>query len=231
MRRVLVIGAGNIGLSIAKFLMEKGFRITVMDIDEKAVDRILEHVGFEVDFVHGDAENPNDLKRAKVSEMDVVIAATGNDKTNIIAAFLAKKLGAKDVIVKINRPELCPSCARLGLVKVLDISRLVTIAVDSMLHNGNILQALDEIGETIELNVRRVGEDLDGVQLDGTRIPDTDYVVLAVKRNERWRLPKPNCKLKAGDVILVAREEIRGAIDEIKDVVKSEFLSKLKKPV
>ncbi|MHC1601015.1 MAG: potassium channel family protein [Candidatus Nezhaarchaeales archaeon] len=220
MTRCLIIGAGDVGIRLAKLLLERGFKVTIMDIDEKAMDRVLKDVGFEAEFVHGNAEVPADLKKADVSKAEVVIAATNNDRANVIAGLIAKKLGAKDVVVRLKNPTLHAACQRLGIRKILDMSRLAIIAIDSLLKDADVLQVIDEISGTIKLEAITIDDKLNEVTLENNRIPGTNIMVIAVKKHDKWRLADPNFKLKKGDTVIAVSEAGIGILKNIKEIIR-----------
>ncbi|RLF04312.1 MAG: hypothetical protein DRJ60_07280, partial [Thermoprotei archaeon] len=171
-----------------------------------------------------------DLKKAEVSKADVVVAATNNDRANVIAGLIAKKLGAKDVVVRLRNPALHAACQRLGLKKILDMSRLATIAIDSLLKGADILQVIDEISGTIKLEAMTINDELSGVTLENNRLPNTNIIVIAVKRHDKWKLAEPDLKLKKGDMIIAVSEAGMSILKSIKEIARRSGL-KLRKSI
>ncbi len=103
--KVIVIGAGEVGRSIADILSKEGNDLIIIDKDEarlKAVTEIL-----DVQTIHGSGSSPRILKKAKLDQAEMVIAVTDSDETNIVACLLAStqsKVPFK--IARIRMPDL-----------------------------------------------------------------------------------------------------------------------------
>ncbi|HIC67012.1 MAG TPA: Trk system potassium transporter TrkA, partial [Paracoccus sp.] len=105
--RVAIIGAGNVGLAVARTLEARPGRIRAKLIEhdraraEYAADRLERTI-----VLNGDGLSAELLEEASVPVADAVLAVTDDDKTNILAAVRAKQAGAKMVISLINDPTL-----------------------------------------------------------------------------------------------------------------------------
>jgi len=85
--RIAIAGAGNVGRSIAQELIENGHE--VMLIDRQQAMMRPERVP-DAEWVHADACEVGSLQDANIALCDVVVAATGDDKTNLVVSLLAK---------------------------------------------------------------------------------------------------------------------------------------------
>ena len=85
--RVAIAGAGNVGRSIATELIENGHQILLIDRDPHAIksDSVP-----EADWLLADACELSSLEEANIDSCDVAIAATGDDKANLVISLLAK---------------------------------------------------------------------------------------------------------------------------------------------
>jgi trk system potassium uptake protein TrkA len=99
---VIVVGGGNTGSQLAKFLLEAGHKVRV--IDERA--SVLEKMRFEIPaeiIIDGDGSSPTVLERAGVQTAQVLAAVTGSDETNLVITSLAKfEFNVPRVIARIN---------------------------------------------------------------------------------------------------------------------------------
>lgn len=100
-KRVMIAGGGNIGRRLAKAL-EKDYEVKLIDHDKRAASRLAQELGKTLVLV-GDATDEELLLTENIEEMDVFVAVTNDDETNIMAALLAKRKGARKVISLINR--------------------------------------------------------------------------------------------------------------------------------
>lgn len=100
---VVIAGAGEVGTHLAKMLSKESHNIVLLDDDGDKLDKIAGQMDL---LTHkGMANSINDLKEAGVSKADLFIAVTPYESKNILACILAKELGAKKTIARINNSE------------------------------------------------------------------------------------------------------------------------------
>ena len=100
-RRIMIAGGGNIGVRLAKQL-ESRFQVKLIELSQRCVDRVT-HQLTKTLVLMGDATDEELLKAEDVDELDMFCSVTNDDETNIMAALLAKRLGARKVVALINR--------------------------------------------------------------------------------------------------------------------------------
>lgn len=89
--KILIIGAGAVGFSIAKQLSAEGHDISVVDENPELIRKITEKL--DVSMIAGNGTSPSVLESAGVEEADMVLAVTTSDEVNIVACILASKYG------------------------------------------------------------------------------------------------------------------------------------------
>ena len=101
-RRVILAGAGNIGLRLARTLEDNGYRVKLI---ERNPDRIREVANLLENTVvlHGDAADRELLWQENIDQTEVFCALTNADEANILSGMLAKRLGAKHAIALVTR--------------------------------------------------------------------------------------------------------------------------------
>ena len=100
--RVAIAGAGAVGRSIARELIENGHKVLLIDKEPDAIrpDRVPEAV-----WIQADSCELSSLKEARLEDCDVVIAATGDDKVNLVTALLAKtEFAVPRTVGRVNQP-------------------------------------------------------------------------------------------------------------------------------
>jgi len=100
--RVLTLGAGTVGRWIADMLCRRRHSVTVVDTDPEHVRRINSEL--DVRAIVGSASRSTVLFQADVCAADMVLAVTGDDEVNIVAASMAKALGARRSIARVYAP-------------------------------------------------------------------------------------------------------------------------------
>ena len=101
--KIVIAGAGEMGSHLAKMLSGNGHDITVVDSDPKLLSEVASLA--DVITVEGDSTTLATLRRAAVRRSDLFIAVNHEENDNIVAAMLAKKLGAKKSIARIDNNE------------------------------------------------------------------------------------------------------------------------------
>jgi trk system potassium uptake protein TrkA len=102
--RVLTLGAGTVGRWVADMLCRRRHSVTVVDIDPENVQRINSEL--DVRAIVGSASRSTVLFQADVSAADMCLAVTGDDEVNIVAASMAKALGARRSIARVYAPAI-----------------------------------------------------------------------------------------------------------------------------
>ncbi|MEE8452509.1 MAG: Trk system potassium transporter TrkA, partial [Thermoguttaceae bacterium] len=100
--RIVVLGAGTVGTSIAHLLCEEGHSVSVVDHDPETTRRVNEQL--DVRAVTGSAAQSSILFQAGVLTADLCLAVTGSDEVNMIAASMAKAMGARRTIARVYAP-------------------------------------------------------------------------------------------------------------------------------
>lgn len=100
-RRVMIVGGGNIGAGLANML-ERKYSVKLIELNPKRAEYLSEKLNNTIVFC-GDASDQELLAEEHIDQVDVFIAVTNDDEANIMSAMLAKKMGAKKVMVLIQR--------------------------------------------------------------------------------------------------------------------------------
>ena len=102
---VIVIGAGEVGYNISDILSKEGNDIIIIDKDEDRLKHVSENL--DVQTIVGSGSSPQVLKKAKLSQAEMVVAVTDSDETNIVACLLASAQSTSPFkIARIRNPDL-----------------------------------------------------------------------------------------------------------------------------
>ncbi len=101
--KIIIVGCGNVGSTIAKQLSQEGHDITIVDKDEKSVRSISDN--WDVMGIVGSGASLSILRDAGVTEADMLIAVTDSDERNLFCCLMAKKAGARHTIARVRNPE------------------------------------------------------------------------------------------------------------------------------
>ncbi|UDG81176.1 Trk system potassium uptake protein TrkA [Candidatus Hartigia pinicola] len=100
-KRIMIVGGGNVGAGLSKAI-EKDYNIKLIERNQKRAAELAEFL-YDTIVFYGDASDQDLLKEEHIEQMDVFIALTNDDEANIMSSMLAKKMGAKKVMVLIQR--------------------------------------------------------------------------------------------------------------------------------
>lgn len=149
-RNVLIVGGGKIGLHLAMTLEARGKNVKLVERDQERCRELATILNRTV-VLAGDGTNHELLEEENIQAMDVVIALTGDEETNIISCLLAKRLGARKTLTRINK------FAYMPLVKAIGIDQTVSprlSAINSILRQvrrGKIISAVSIKDEEVEI--------------------------------------------------------------------------------
>jgi len=117
--KILIVGAGSLGIQLAKSLNMKQNQVTLMDLNPSALDQIT--ADFNLITLQMNGVDVNNLKNAGVDQLDVTIAVTEDDETNLIIAFLAKRLGCRRSLARVRNPEYASQSPYLSGEMAIDL--------------------------------------------------------------------------------------------------------------
>lgn len=101
---ILIIGAGKVGTSVAKYMSEKGHKVTIIEKDENVCEKFGQIKG--ITLYCGDGCDPSILENSGIKIADIVVAVTGDDEDNLVVAQLAKLQPNKPKVISIiNHPK------------------------------------------------------------------------------------------------------------------------------
>ena len=110
--RIVIVGGGKLGYSLAQGLVAEGHDITIVDRSDAAIQKGMDTL--DALFIKGSGVSNETLKEADVQNADIVIAATVGDEINMLSCLTAKKLGAPYTIARIRDPEYFRSFSYRG---------------------------------------------------------------------------------------------------------------------
>jgi trk system potassium uptake protein TrkA len=215
--RVAIAGAGNVGRSIAQELIENGHQVLLIERNPSMVrpERVP-----AAEWLLADACELSSLQEADLASCDVVIAASGDDKVNLVVSLLAKtEFAVPRVVARVNRAQNeWLFTEQWGVDVSVSKPRLMAALVEEAVT----------VGDLVRLMTFRQGQ----ANLVEITLPDTaphigqparnlplprDTALVAIVRGKRVLVPTPDDPLEAGDeLIFVCTAEVE---DEVREVV------------
>lgn len=210
--RIVLIGAGEVGYSVAKNLSADGHDIIVVESNEESASYVEKTL--DVIVVRGNGARPSVLERAGVregsDEVQLLIACTNKDEVNIMACWIAKIMGVPSVIARAVGLEFTDHegwARTLGIDLMISPERSVAREIDALLELRGAIHAIEVAGGKAGIYVFRVAGDspLRGVDLIQARKhnPDLITLIVAVQRGSSSFVPKATDILLEDDVCYV----------------------------
>ena len=212
--KIVIAGAGEMGSHLARMLSGNGHDITVIDSDQK----LLSEVGSLADVitVEGDSTVFAVLRRAAVRKCDLFIAVNHEENANIVSAMLAKKLGAKKSIARIDNNEyLEPNNKEMFIDMGIDYlfypEKVAAREVINLLGHTSTTEYVDFSSGKLSLVVFR----LDPTSPLVGRVPvgfqeetPLSYRTVAISRNGQTIIPREGEQFMEGDTVyVIARQD------------------------
>jgi trk system potassium uptake protein TrkA len=207
--RVAIAGAGNVGRSIAAELVGNGHQVLLVEREPRAM---------KVDTVPGaewllaDACELETLVQARLQTCQVVVAATGDDKVNLVVSLLAKtEFGVDRVVARVNHPKNeWLFNESWGVDVSVSSPRLLAAVVEEAVSVGDLVRLLtlqDGAANLVELTLPADAPQV-GTVVGAVAWPP-DSALVAILRDGRVIVPTPDVSLEGGDeLLLVASSEV-----------------------
>ena len=211
--RVAIAGAGNVGRSIAQELIGNGHQVMLI---ERQPSQLRPERVPEAEWVLADACELSSLEEADLAGCDVVVAATGDDKANLVVSLLAKtEFAVNRVVARVNRAENeWLFTEQWGVDVAVSKPRLMAALVEEAVTVGDLVRIMTfRQGEanlveiTLPAHAPYVGEPVRSVPLP------RDAALVAIVRGKRVVAPTPDDPLEAGDeLVFVCTTEVEDAV-------------------
>ena len=229
--KIIILGAGQVGGSLAAELASEANDITVVDVDPVRLRRLGDRL--DIRTVQGRGSLPTVLRQAGADDADMLIAVTSSDETNMVACQVAYSMFRTPT--KIARIRESAYLTRDGLLGndhlpvdvVISPEQAVTNYIKRLIQHPGALQVLDFADGRVQLVAVRAyhGGPLVGQELRYLRqhMPSVDTRVAAIFRRDRPILPKGDTVIEADDEVffIAASEDIRAVMSELRRVEKN----------
>lgn len=225
--RIVVVGAGAVGRSIANELLSHGHDVTVMDsqTDKMQVSEVA-----DADWILADACSPDSLAQAGVGQADVMVAATGDDKANLVISLLSKsEFGVPRTVARVNNPKNeWMFTDQWGVDVSVSTPRVMTSLVEEAVSTGALVHLFTFYTSGTSIYSVTVP---DGAAVVGKRVADLEIphtvVLSAIIRDSYPMDTSDHMFIEGGDRLLFL---FREGADEDFEVVSSLFSGQTELP-
>jgi len=206
--KIIIVGAGKVGETLTAELSREGDDITVIDVNQAAVDQVCDR--YDVMGFVGNGASYSVLMDADIEHADLMIAVTGKDELNLLCCLIARKAGHCQTIARVRNPEYNREVnfikEELGLALVINQEFASAQEIARVLRFPTAIEIDAFARGKVELLHFRIpqGSILDGLQLlDMTAKLDCSVLVCTQERDSSLIIPQGDSVLHAGDVISI----------------------------
>lgn len=200
--RIVIIGAGSVGRSIATELLDKTHEVVLVDANATAERR--EAVP-GAHWVRGDAAELGVLGQARVEEADIVVATTGDDKVNLVVSLLAKtEFGVPRTVARVSHPSNEWMFGSMwGVDVAVSTPRIMTALVEEAVSVGRVVTIFSFSGSDTRMVEITLPEASPMVSrtVGSMRWP-SGSVLVGIVRDGKPIAPTPHDALEAHDELL-----------------------------
>lgn len=209
--KIVLVGGGKVGFALCRSLVAENHDVVLIEQNEAVLNHIVSR--FDIMGLLGNGADFTILEQAGVQECDIFIALTEHDEVNMISAVLAKKMGAKETIVRVRNPEYSNSYFKekniLGFSLIVNPELLAARAIGNIVDFPSALSVERFAGGRVSL-MEFVVKDASGLcQMPISEFRKKfDVIVCALERNHELIIPGGEMTLQDKDRIFVTGNRV-----------------------
>ena len=210
--KIVLVGGGKVGFALCRSLVAEKHDVVLIEQNEAVLNHIVSR--FDIMGLLGNGADFTILEQAGVQECDIFIALTEYDEVNMISAVLAKKMGAKETIVRVRNPEYSNTYFKekniLGFSLIVNPELLAARAISNIIDFPNALSVERFAGGRVSL-MEFVIKDSSGL----CQMPISDFrkkfgniIVCAMERDHQLMIPSGDVTIQDKDRIFVTGNRV-----------------------
>lgn len=219
--RMIIVGGGQAGRSLARLLLERRHEVCLIERDPARCQKLADEL--DVAMIPGDGSTVSVLEAAGARKADCFMAVTGVDQVNLVASQLAQgHFGAGKVIARVNDPRNAETFRALGIMDVVSSTELVVRLIEQEADSAHmhLIASLNQgKGEICSMTLP-YNTAWSGVALKDVAFPRGTLVISLIRRGV-LTIPNGSTVLQAGDeLVAVAEDRSRKALHKVLGAVR-----------
>jgi trk system potassium uptake protein TrkA len=228
--KIIILGAGQVGTSVAENLVNEANDITVIDNDTRRLQELQNRLDLQT--VEGNGAHPDTLRHAGAEDADLILAVTNSDEVNMAACQIAYTLFHTPTKIArirdaeyLSHPEIFAQEA-IPIDVIISPEQIVTDYIQRLIEYPSALQVLDFAGGLVQLVGMKAlkGGPLVGHEIRELRnhLPGIDSRVAAIYRQDRPIPPEGNTVIEIDDEVffIAAKQHLRTVMSELRKLEK-----------
>lgn len=203
--RIIIVGAGKIGATLADKLTSEGNNITIVDKNAERVNRL--STMYDIMGITGNGSSYGTLIEAGIENADLIIAVTDSDELNLLCCTLAKKVGDCASIARVRNPDYTDELNylrdKLGITMILNPELEAAKEINRIIHFPYALSVNAFARGSVDMIRFKIpeGSCLNGMQLMDFQGRDGfEVLVCVVERGKEVIIPNGRFRLASGDI-------------------------------
>jgi len=201
---VIVVGGGNTGSQLAKFLLDAGHAVRVIDERPGILEKLIKELPEGI-IIDGDGSSPTVLERAEIHKAQVLAAVTGSDETNLVITSLGKfEFNVPRVIARINNSKNAwLFTPEMGVDVSLNQAEILARLSAEEMSLGDMMTMLKIRRGQYSIVEEKIfpGAKAVGAAIKDLGLPD-NCTISGILRDGKMILPRGTTVLEAGDEVL-----------------------------
>lgn len=207
---IIIAGDGEVGFYLAEALVDSNHNITIVDPHEELLKMVEAHT--DLMTIVGESNSVGTLKQANVDKADLVISVLHDEQTNLLTAILAKKLGAKVSIARVNTlgnltDQNQKIYEELGIDYLISPEDIAGEEVINLIDQPAATEIFDLSGGKLSVFLIKIEKDAPVVHKTLNQIAEEngnlDFRAIAIHRGEDIFLPKGDTTFEPNDLVYV----------------------------
>lgn len=216
LKKVVIVGGGKTGSYVARYLLKKGRRLTIIDNDYNNCKLLSEQFPDAL-IINGDITDETIFAEEQLHTYDLIITTTPSQELNMLTAIYAKTLGTKRAVALVTNTNYLTIASHLDIDSTVSPKNSAVDTILKFIRKGNI-KSLHSIfegkAEVIEFSVEQ-NDNIVNKALKDIQMP-THSLILAINRDSNNYIPDGNFVIHQGDnIITIAKKE---SIPKIEDM-------------
>ena len=200
-KKVAIIGGGNVGLQLAKSLEDLKLNIKIIERDESRCEYLAEELNTTL-VINGDGTDLELLNEEDIGDCDVVVSVTNNDEKNLLCSLLVKQMGVTRVISRVSKTTNASLFEKVGVDIALSSQIASLNEIKSSLCGTNVgILATVEQGKGEVLRII-LPEDFETTKIMEMKLP-AKAIVGVIQRRNRIIIPNGTTQIMNGDNLII----------------------------
>ena len=210
--KIILVGGGKVGSALCRSLVAENHDVVLIEQDEAVLNHLTKR--YDIIGILGNGANFKVLEQANIESCDIFISMTEHDEVNMVSAVLAKKMGAKETVVRVRNPEYSNPYFKekniLGFSLIVNPELLAARAIANIIDFPNALSVERFAGGLVSLMEFIVRKDSNICQMSMAdfRKRFGNVIICAIERDHKLMIPSGNMILEDKDRIFVTGDRI-----------------------